>query len=87
MARFLIDEALCEAILAEPKAIREDVRWRTKSNKSWAETQVEVHGKSQGRLALIGNVNLEHPSKYGFSLFLNGSRIRGLDVRGSHKNT
>ena len=87
MARFPINEALCEAILAEPKVIREDIRWSTKSNKSWARTQVEVHGKFQGHLTLAGNVNLEHPSKYGFSLLLNGIRIRGLDVRGNHKNT
>lgn len=88
MARPVVSESESRSILASPKSIRDNIEWNRKANDAWFEALVGVSGDFRGRLELIATVNAEAPTRYGFSLLLNGAhRISGLDVNGSHKNT
>ena len=88
MARPVISELESRRILALPKAVRGNIQWKRKANEAWFEAQVGVSGDFHGRVELIATVNAETPSRYGFSLLMNGAhRISGLDVNGSHRNT
>ncbi len=87
MPRFPISESECNKIIALPKRIRENISWVKKDNKSWVTCKVPVEGDFKGQLELIMTVNVEEPSKFSFTLLLNGAhRIYGLDVGGSHSN-
>ena len=88
MARSPVTEAECQALLAVPKRIVDDVLWVQKPNENWIETRLTVTGRFAGAIELIGSMNAEVPERYSFSLVFNrGNRISGLDVNGSHRNT
>jgi hypothetical protein len=87
MARFPITESECSKVLATPKKITSDIVWIQKANKSWATSILPVESDLKSKLEVILTVNTEEPSKFSFTLLLNGiHRMQGLDVRGSHLN-
>lgn len=87
MARFPITEIECDKVLAIPKQITANIVWTQKSNKSWARSVLPVESDLKSKLEVILTVNVEEPSKFSFTLLLNGIyRMRGLDIRGSHHN-
>lgn len=90
MSKFPITEGEAEAIINTPKQIINDVSWSQKS-KSWtiAKLPVEIIKVTiKGHVDLLITVNTELPSKFSFTLLLNGAfQIRRLDIGGSHLNT
>ncbi|MFC1592840.1 DUF6978 family protein [Candidatus Omnitrophota bacterium] len=87
MARLPITESECDKVLALPKQIAADIVWTQKSNKSWATSVLPVESDLKSKLEVILTVNVEEPSKFSFTLLLNGiHRLRGLDIKGSHHN-
>ncbi|MCD6391623.1 MAG: hypothetical protein J7L92_06520 [Dehalococcoidia bacterium] len=87
MAKFPVTDGECAKILAASKVITADVVWTRKHNKSWATSVLPVENDLKYKLEVILTASIEEPSKFSFTLLLNGNyRIRGLDINGSHYN-
>ncbi|HWP29537.1 MAG TPA: hypothetical protein VNM50_08355 [Chloroflexota bacterium] len=82
-----LNEAEVAAILAQPMRIAGTVQWTQKSHLAYLEAQLPAaHPRADARLSLRITVNARAREKYSVTLLLNGLRIRGLDVGGSHEN-
>jgi Pyruvate/2-oxoacid:ferredoxin oxidoreductase delta subunit len=89
MAKMLLTEQQADRIITARKSINTDVEWGYRVNEGYAKCQLTVSNPLGMNLNLkvYGNVNMEEPTIFSFSLILsNAYRIRGLDTSGSHKN-
>lgn len=87
MARILLTAQQAEYIVAAKKSINTNVEWAYHLREGYAKCQLTVSNTLGMNLKVYGNVNMEEPTIFSFSLILsNAYRIRGLDVSGSHKN-
>ena len=87
MARTLLTEQQSDHIVAAQKSINTNVEWTYHPNEGYAKCQLTVVNTLGMNLKVYGNVNMEEPTIFAFSLILNNAyRIRGLDASGSHKN-
>ena len=88
MPRVALTEEQVARILAAPKTVNDDIRWRSKGNAMWAGCTVPVINELKQTLQLNANANLVDRTKYSFSLIASNSyRVAGFDANGSHKNT
>jgi hypothetical protein len=87
MARILLTEQQADDIISAPKGISGNVEWAYRPLEGYAKCQLPVNNNLRMNLKVYGNVNMEEPAIFSFSLILNNAyRIRGLDVNGSHGN-
>lgn len=87
MAKILLTEQQADRIVTAQKSINTNVEWAYHLNEGYAKCQLTVANALGMNLKVYGNVNIEEPTIFSFSLILNNAyRIRGLDVSGSHKN-
>jgi uncharacterized protein DUF6978 len=87
MARVALTDQQITTILAAPKTVNEDLKWRTRPNASWAGCTLAVENDLKMTVQLNANVNLVDRSKYSFALIVSGSyRVAGFDAGGSHVN-
>jgi len=87
MARTLLTEQQSDRIVAAQKGIKTNVEWAYHPKEGYAKCQLTVANILGVNLKVYGNVNMEEPTIFSFSLILNNTyRIRGLDVSGSHGN-
>jgi hypothetical protein len=87
MARILLTEQEAERIVAASKSINTNVEWTYRPSEGYAKCQLAVRNVLGVNLKVYGNVNMEEPTIFSFSLIVNNAyRIRGLDVNGSHRN-
>ena len=87
MARILLTEQQADRIIAAAKSINTDVEWAYRPTEGYAKCQLTVASSLRMNLKVYGNVNMEEPTIFSFSLIFNNAyRMRGLDVSGSHKN-
>ncbi|OGN97595.1 MAG: hypothetical protein A2Z77_04325 [Chloroflexi bacterium RBG_13_51_36] len=87
MARILLTEQQAGRIISAQKNINTNVDWDYRANEGYAKCQLIVSNTLGVNLKVYGNVNMEEPTTFSFSLVLsNAYRIRGLDVSGSHRN-
>lgn len=87
MARILLTEQQADVIVSAQKSINTNVEWTYRPTEGYAKCQLIVANSLGINLKVYGNVNIEEPTIFSFSLILNNAyRIRGLDVSGSHKN-
>ncbi len=87
MAKTVLTEQTADNIIAAPKSIQDDVVWIYRLKEGYAKFELQVANELGVNLKIAGNLNMEAPTIFSFSLIYNNAyRIRGLDVNGSHKN-
>jgi hypothetical protein len=87
MARVALTDDQVARILAAPKVVTEDIRWRPKGNVSWVGCEVRVDNRLKFILHIHANASLRDRAKYAFALILSRSyRIVSFEAKGSHRN-
>lgn len=87
MAKTVLTEQTADGIIAAQKSIQGDVIWVYRPKEGYAKCELQVSNALGINLKIAGNINMEEPAIFSFSLIYNNAyRIRGLDVSGSHKN-